>query len=54
MVWVKVLLVQIAAITIVRTMYGRFKIWQASQFTGFKWGTGIGGMILVTLDVVLF
>ncbi len=53
--WVKVLLVQIAAITIVRTMYGRFKIWQASQFYWFQMGgLALAGMILVTLDVVLF
>lgn len=53
--WVKVLLVQIVAITIVRTMYGRFKIWQASQFYWFQMGgLALAGMILVTLDVVLF
>ncbi len=53
--WVKVLLVQIVAITIVRTMYGRFKIWQASQFYWFQMGgLALAGMILITLDVVLF
>lgn len=53
--WVKVLLVQIVAITIVRTMYGRFKIWQASQFYWFQMGgLALAGMILVSLDVMLF
>ena len=53
--WVRVLLVQIVAITIVRTMYGRFKIWQASQFYWFQMGgLALAGMILVSLDVMLF
>jgi len=53
--WVKVFLVQIVAITVVRTMYGRFKIWQASQFYWFQMGgLALAGMVLVTLDVMFF
>ena len=52
--WVKVLLMQIIGVTTVRTAFGRYKIWQASQFYWFHIaGLSLAGMVLLSLDVVL-
>ncbi len=49
--WVKVFAVQVLAVTLVRTAFGRIKIWQASWF---YWvpvgGLSLEGMLLMTLD----
>lgn len=52
--WVKVFITQIAVITVIRTAFGRLKIWQASEFYLVKVaGLSVAGMILVSLDMVL-
>jgi formate hydrogenlyase subunit 4 len=52
--WVKVFLMQIAGVTLVRTAFGRYKIWQASQFYWFHIaGLSLAGMVLLSLDVIL-
>lgn len=52
--WVKVLLVQVFGVTLVRTAFGRFKIWQASQFYWIQAaGVAFAGMLLLSLDVML-
>lgn len=52
--WAKVFLVQVIGVTLIRTAFGRFKIWQASQFYWLNIaGLSIAGMILLSLDVVL-
>ncbi len=52
--WVKVFLTQIVVITVMRTAFGRLKIWQASEFYLVKVaGLSIAGMILASLDMLL-
>lgn len=52
--WVKVFAVGVFGVTIIRTAFGRFKIWQASQFYWIKVaGFAVAGMILLSLDVLL-
>jgi formate hydrogenlyase subunit 4 len=52
--WVKVFVVQVLAVTLIRTAFGRYKIWQASQFYWINIaGLSLAGMILLSLDVVL-
>ena len=52
--WVKVFLLQIIGVTTIRTAFGRFKIWQASQFYWFHIaGLSLVGMVLLSLDVIL-
>jgi formate hydrogenlyase subunit 4 len=52
--WVKVFLVYMAVITFMRTAFGRFKIWQASEFYIIKVaGLSLAGMILVSVDLLL-
>jgi formate hydrogenlyase subunit 4 len=52
--WVKVFVVQILFVTFMRTAFGRFKIWQASEFYLIKVaGLSIAGMILASLDLVM-
>lgn len=52
--WIKVFVVQIFVVTLMRTAFGRFKIWQASEFYLIKVaGLSIAGMILASLDLVL-
>ncbi|MDR1874687.1 MAG: NADH-quinone oxidoreductase subunit H [Synergistaceae bacterium] len=51
--WAKVLVVQMIFVTLMRTMFGRLKIWQASQFYIMKVaGLSIAGMILLSIDVI--
>ena len=43
-----------AVITFMRTAFGRFKIWQASEFYIIKVaGLSLAGMILVSVDLLL-
>jgi len=52
--WVKVFVVQIFVVTLMRTTFGRFKIWQASEFYLVKVaGLSIAGMILASLGLVV-
>jgi formate hydrogenlyase subunit 4 len=52
--WVKVFAVQIVFVTFMRTAFGRFKIWQASEFYLIKVaGLSIAGMILASLSLAL-
>jgi len=52
--WVKVLLLQVFGVTVIRTAFGRFKIWQASQFYWVQvGGLALAGMILLSLDVLV-
>ena len=51
--WAKVFLLQIVGVTTIRTAFGRFKIWQASQFTVPHRRPVPGGMVLLSLDVIL-
>jgi formate hydrogenlyase subunit 4 len=52
--WVKLALVQLVFITVMRTMFGRLKIWQASQFYLVKVGMlSFAGMILVSADILM-
>jgi len=52
--WIKVFLVQVVGVTLIRTAFGRYKIWQASQL---YWlpiaGLAVAGMVLLSLDVIL-
>ncbi|MDR3230174.1 MAG: NADH-quinone oxidoreductase subunit H [Synergistaceae bacterium] len=51
--WVKVFVVQMLFVTVMRTTFGRLKIWQASQFYIMKVaGLSIAGMILLSIDVI--
>lgn len=51
--WVKVFLVQTIVVTLMRTMFGRFKIWQASEFYLIKVaGLSIAGMILASVGLI--
>jgi formate hydrogenlyase subunit 4 len=51
--WVKVFLVQMIFVTLMRTSFGRLKIWQASQFYVMRVaGLSIAGMILLSIDVM--
>ena len=52
--WVKVFVVQIFVVTLMRTTFGRFKIWQASEFYLVKVaGLSIAGMLLASLGLVI-
>ena len=52
--WVKVFVVQIFVVTLMRTTFGRFKIWQASEFYLVKVaGLSIAGMLLASLGLVV-
>ncbi len=52
--WMKVFVVQIFVVTLMRTTFGRFKIWQASEFYLVKVaGLSIAGMILASLGLVV-
>ena len=52
--WVKVFVVQIIFVTFMRTAFGRFKIWQASEFYLIKVaGLSIAGMILASIGLVI-
>lgn len=52
--WVKVLFLQIFGVTVIRTAFGRFKIWQASQFYWVQiGGLALAGMILLSLDTLV-
>lgn len=52
--WIKVFLVEVFGVTILRTAFGRLKIWQASRFYLAQVGAlSIAGMILVSVDVLL-
>ncbi|NLH94676.1 MAG: NADH-quinone oxidoreductase subunit H [Synergistaceae bacterium] len=51
--WLKVLLLQVFGVTLIRTAFGRFKIWQASQFYWVQvGGLALAGMILLSLDLL--
>lgn len=51
--WVKVFLVQMIFVTLMRTSFGRLKIWQASQFYVMRVaGLSVTGMILLSIDVM--
>ncbi len=52
--WVKVFVVQVFVVTLMRTAFGRFKIWQASEFYLIKVaGLSIAGMILASLSLTV-
>ena len=52
--WVKVFAVQMLFVTLMRTAFGRLKIWQASQFYVMKAaGLSVAGMILLSIDVMV-
>lgn len=52
--WIKTFAVAITGVTLIRTAFGRFKIWQASNFYWIKIaGLALAGMILLSLDVLL-
>jgi formate hydrogenlyase subunit 4 len=52
--WVKVFAVQMIFVTLMRTAFGRLKIWQASRFYVMKAaGLSIAGMILLSIDVMV-
>ncbi|AER66931.1 respiratory-chain NADH dehydrogenase subunit 1 [Thermovirga lienii DSM 17291] len=52
--WVKVFLVQVIFVTIIRTTFGRLKIWQASRLYWYQVaGLALAGMVLLSLDVIL-
>lgn len=51
--WVKVFAVQMLFVTLMRTAFGRLKIWQASQFYIMKVaGLSFAGMLLLSIDVL--
>ena len=51
--WVKIFLVQMVFVTIMRTAFGRFKIWQASKFYLINVaGLSLTGMLLISIDVM--
>jgi formate hydrogenlyase subunit 4 len=51
--WLKVFVVQMLFVTLMRTAFGRLKIWQASRF---YWvnaaGISLVGMLLISIDVM--
>ena len=52
--WVKVFLVQMLFVTLMRTAFGRLKIWQASRFYVMKVaGLSVAGMLLLSVDVLM-
>ena len=52
--WVKLAIVQLVFITVIRTMFGRLKIWQASQFYLVKVAMlSFAGMILISADIMM-
>ena len=52
--WIKIAVVQLVFITVMRTMFGRLKIWQASQFYLVKVGMlSLAGMILISADIMM-
>ncbi|MCL1875983.1 MAG: NADH-quinone oxidoreductase subunit H [Synergistaceae bacterium] len=52
--WVKVVIVQLVFITVMRTMFGRLKIWQASHFYLVKVAMlSFAGMILISADILM-
>lgn len=52
--WIKVAFVQVVFVTIMRTMFGRFKIWQASQFYLVKVAlVSFAGMLLLSADILM-
>ncbi|GHV39436.1 CO-induced hydrogenase subunit K [Synergistales bacterium] len=52
--WVKVFAVQMVFVTLMRTAFGRLKIWQASKFYVVRAaGLSLTGMILLSIDVLL-
>jgi formate hydrogenlyase subunit 4 len=52
--WIKVFIVQMLFVTVMRTAFGRFKIWQASQFYVLRVaGLSLAGMLLLSLDVLV-
>jgi len=51
--WVKVFVVQMTFVTLMRTAFGRFKIWQASSFYLIRTtGLALTGMLLLSIDVM--
>jgi formate hydrogenlyase subunit 4 len=51
--WVKVFFVQMIFVTLMRTSFGRLKIWQASQFYVMRVaGLSVTGMILLSIDIM--
>ena len=52
--WIKLAIVQLIFITVMRTMFGRLKIWQASDFYLVKVAMlSIAGMILISADIMM-
>jgi len=52
--WVKVFAVQMVFVTLMRTAFGRLKIWQASSFYLVKAaGFSLVGMLLLSIDVMI-
>jgi len=52
--WIKIAIVQLVFITVVRTMFGRLKIWQASEFYLIKVAMlSFSGMILISADIIM-
>jgi formate hydrogenlyase subunit 4 len=52
--WAKMAIVQLVFITVMRTMFGRLKIWQASRFYLIKAAMiSFAGMILISVDILL-
>ena len=52
--WIKLTLVQLVFISVMRTMFGRLKIWQASQFYLVKVAMlSFAGMILISVDIMM-
>lgn len=52
--WVKIALVQLVFVTVMRTMFGRLKIWQASHFYLVKVAMlSFAGMILISADIIM-
>ena len=51
--WVKVFVVQMVFVTLMRTAFGRLKIWQASRFYVMRVaGLSVAGMLLLSIDVL--
>ena len=51
--WMKVFAVQMIFITLMRTAFGRFKIWQASSFYLVRTtGLSLTGMLLLSIDIM--
>jgi formate hydrogenlyase subunit 4 len=52
--WLKIAIVQLIFITVMRTMFGRLKIWQASHFYLVKVAMlSFAGMILISADIMM-